>query len=233
MIKKLLLLTGLTLFAQAETVKIASVAGYKKPVMEVIKAFEKKGYQTESLFGNMQQIIHQAQNGAIEIIIGDKAFLEKSPLSIITYQSIGKGKVVLAYAKKTSLFGISDLKKEDISKIAMPQPKKAIYGTAGEEFLRNTNLYSEIENKLYIVSTVPQVVAYLTTGEVQAGIINLTAALANKDKLGGYILIDEKSYSPIEITAAKLSKCQSHACEDFLTFLSSQTAQELFTKYGL
>ena len=115
----------------------------------------------------------------------------------------------------------------------MPQPKKAIYGTAGEAFLHYTNLYEKVEKKLYIVAKVPQVVAYLITEEVDAGIINLTAALANKDKLGGYIIIDEKSYPSIEITAAKLDKCQSTECEDFLTFIASPEAKEIFKKYGL
>ncbi len=234
MMKKLLLLiSGLVLFVQAGEVKVASAAGYKKPVMEVITAFEKKGYKVEALFGNMKQVITQAQNGAIEVTIGDKAFLEKSRLPIKAYQNIGKGKVVLAYSKNTYLDSIQDLEKESIKKIAMPQPKKAIYGTAGEAFLHYTNLYEKIEKKLYIVAKVPQVVAYLITGEVDAGIINLTAALANKEKLGGYILIDENSYPPIEITAAKLDRCQSSECEAFVTFLNSPTAQEIFKKYGL
>jgi molybdate transport system substrate-binding protein len=234
MMKKLLLLiSGLILFVQAGEVKVASAAGYKKPMMEVISEFEKKGYTVEALFGNMRQVITQAKNGAIEVTIGDKTFLQKSKLPVKAYHDIGKGKVVLAYSKKTHLESIADLEKASIRKIAMPQPKKAIYGTAGAAFLHYTNLYEKIEKKLYIVAKVPQVVAYLIAGEVDAGIINLTAALANRDKLGGYIILDEKGYSPIVITAAQLDKCQSSECEAFLTFLSSPKAQDIFKKYGL
>ena len=233
MIKKLLLLSVLSLFVHSAEVKIASAAGYKKPMMEVIAAFEKRGHKVEALFGNMQQVITQAKNGKIDMIIGDKAFLDKSKLPIHTYQPIGKGKVVLAYSKKSVLNSVEDLTKEEIRKVAIPQPKKAIYGTAGEAFLRHTNLYEKIEPKLYIVAKVPQVVAYLVTGEVDAGIINLTAALANKERLGGYILVDEKSYAPIEITAALLERYQSESSEEFLKFLGTPTAQEIFRKYGL
>jgi molybdate transport system substrate-binding protein len=131
------------------------------------------------------------------------------------------------------LNSVEDLTKEEIKKVAIPQPKKAIYGSAGEAFLRHANLYEKIENKLYIVAKVPQVVAYLVTGEVDAGIINLTAALTNKERLGGYIIVDEKSYAPIEITAGGLERCKSETCHAFLTFLASPTAQEIFRRYGL
>lgn len=233
MMKKFLLLSVLSLFVQAEEVKIASAAGYKKPMMEVIQAYEEDGDKVEAIFGNMRQVITQAKNGSIEVVIGDKAFLEKSKLPIQTYQPIGKGKVVLAYSKQSVLNSVEDLTKEDIKKVAIPQPKKAIYGTAGEAFLRHTNLYDKIENKLYIVAKVPQVVAYLVTGEVDAGIINLTAALANKERLGGYIIVDEQSYAPIEITAASLDRCKSKTCNEFLTFIASKRAQEIFRRYGL
>ncbi|MDM5271379.1 molybdate ABC transporter substrate-binding protein [Sulfurovum sp. zt1-1] len=233
MIKKLLLMSALIFFVHADELKIASAAGYKKPMMEVITAFEKRGHKIEALFGNMQQVITQAKNGQIAIVIGDKAFLEKSKLPIRNYQPIGKGKVVLAFSKQNVMNSIEDLTKEDIRKVAIPQPKKAIYGTAGEVFLRHTNLYDQIEHKLYVVAKVPQVVAYLVSGEVDAGIINLTAALANKEGLGGYIIVDEQSYSPIEITAASLDRCQGDSCKEFLKFMATTTAQEIFRKYGL
>lgn len=223
----------MSLFLHADAVKIASAAGYKKPMMEVVAAFEKRGEKVEALFGNMRQVITQAKNGRVEVVIGDKIFLDKSGLPIRGYQPIGTGKVVLAYSKKRQLERVEDLTKEDIRKVAIPQPKKTIYGTAGEAFLRHTYLYEKIEDKLYIVAKVPQVVAYLVTGEVDAGIINLTAALANKEKLGGYILVDEKSYTPIEITAAEFENCQSRSCETFLEFIATTKAQEIFRKYGL
>ncbi len=233
MIRNMILLTILTLLAQADTIKVASAAGYKKPVMALIKAFQQNGHHVEPLFGNMQQVMQQVKNGSIDIIIGDKTFLDKSELPLEDVQNIGYGKMVVAYAKHTSLSRAEDLKNESIRKIAMPQPKKAIYGTAGETFLKNTHLYDNVKNKLYIVATVPQVVAYLVAGEVDAGIINLTSALNNKDKIGGYILIDETTYSPIEIVVAKMTGCENDTCKEFMSFINSQTAQSIFRQNGL
>lgn len=115
----------------------------------------------------------------------------------------------------------------------MPQPKKAIYGIAGEEFLKNSKLYKEVKDKLYIVATVPQAATYVITKEVDAGIINLTAALANKSKIGGYIVVPNEYYAPINIVAGKLESCNNKECQSFIEFLSTTKSKDIFKKYGL
>lgn len=222
------------IFANANELKIAAGAGYKKPVMDVIKEYQKTGAKIEPFFGNMRQVTTQAKQTDLAIIIGDKNFLsQKSKLPFSKYTLLGKGKVVITYPQGKSLDSIENLKNGKIQKISMPQPKKAIYGIAGMEFLQKSGLYPQVEKKLHIVATVPQSMTYVITGEVDAGIVNLTAALANKDKIGGYIEIDQKYYSPIEIVAGELSACDSKECKDFLEFLQSKVAQNIFKSYGL
>ena len=90
-----------------------------------------------------------------------------------------------------------------------------------------------IKDKLYVVATVPQSMTYIITNEVDAGIVNLTAALANKSKIGGYIEVPQQYYTPIEIVAGKLESSNTKECEKFVDFLSTQTAKDIFKKYGL
>ncbi len=47
----------------------------------------------------------------------------------------------------------------------------------------------------------PQVVSYLIAGEADAGFINLTEAMANKERLGGYLVVPEDRYTEILIVA--------------------------------
>lgn len=216
--------------------KIACVAGYKKPIQEVLKAFEiQKGIKIDALYGNMQQSIAHVLNSDIALIIGDKKYLStNSKLTISNYTLLGYGKVIVAFAKGVETKNkIEDLLDPKITKIAMPQPQKAIYGIAGVEFLKNAKIYHEVENKLFVVATVPQAMTYVITGEVDAGIVNLTAALANQEKLGGYLEIDEKFYTPIEIVVGKLSSCQDENCQKFLDFLETNKAKKILAKYGL
>ncbi len=235
MLKKLLLsIISLGVVGNAANLKVAAGAGYKKPLMDVIKEYEKSGDIIDAFFGNMKQVTTQAKQTDIALIVGDKNFLsKKSQLNFKEYLDVGEGKVVVAYPKAKSINSINDLTKESIKRVSMPQPKKAIYGIAGEEFLKNAKLHEMIKDKLYVVATVPQSMTYIITNEVDAGIVNLTAALANKSKIGGYIEVPKEYYTPIEIVAGKLESCNTKECEKFVDFLSTQTAKDIFKKYGL
>jgi len=234
--KKIIALLVLSaIFLQAQALRIAGGAGYKKPIMEVVKLYEKQtGEKLEPIFGNMKQVSTQAQNTDIAVVIGDKKYLlKRSGLPFKQYHFLGKGYVVVGYAKGITLSSIDELKSDKIQKLAMPQPKKAIYGRGGEEFLKNSKLYDKVKDKLYVVATVPQVANYVMTGEVEAGIMNLTAALAFKNKIGGYIKVDESLYSPIQIVAGELPTCKDSTCKNFIDFLSKDEVKKIFKKYGM
>ena len=214
--------------------RLGAGAGYKKPILEIVGAFQKEsGYEIEAVFGNMKQVEAQVKSADLALFIGDKSYLEKkSELSFNSFVDIGKGKAVLAYAIGVKIESINDLTKKEIVKITIPDSKKAIYGIAASEILENSELKDKLNEKIVEVSTVPQATSYILTKEVEAGFINLTDALAHKDKIGGYITIDEALYSPIIITAGKLDGCKKE-CEAFLEFVSSKTAKKILEKYGL
>lgn len=227
----LLLLT--MVFVHADNLKIAAGAGYKKVVLKVIKEYEKKGEKIDGFFGNMRQVSAQVKQTNIALIIGDKNFLlKKSGIEIKKHSAIGEGKVVIAYSKGIKLNYSRDLLKKNIKKIAMPQPKKAIYGIAGKEFLEKENIYKNIKDKLFVVATVPQALTYVVAKEVDASIINLTAAIENKNKIGGYLEVNPNSYSKIEIIAAQTKSCDNQ-CSEFIKFLQTPKAKKIFKEYGL
>lgn len=220
----------------ADDLKIAVGAGYKKPVAEVLKAYEESGHgKIDAMYGNMAQVFAHAKQAEISLVIADKKFLEKQKeLSFVNYQSIGAGIAVIAYAKGVALDRFEDIANANIKSIAMPEAKKAIYGDAGVEFLNNAKLYERVKEKLLVVATVPQVSSYVATHEVDVGIMNLTAALDNIDKIGGYIKIPQTYYTPIEITAGSLKACEADKnCQAFVAFLQTPKAKEIFVKYGL
>lgn len=218
----------------ASTIKVASVAGYKKPMMQIKSEYEKGTHRVDIMFGNIQKSVTQAKNGDVVMVVGDKQYLnKKSGLDIKKYITLGEGKLVLAYAKGVDIKSVDDLKKQIISRVAIPHSKKSIYGNRAKEFF-NTLVYKNVlEKKIYEVATIPQVVTYLVTKEVDAGFINLTAALNNKDKIGGYIVIDKNLYSPIEIVAATLNKQNSKDIEEFERFLESDYSKAVFVRNGL
>ncbi|WP_345976123.1 molybdate ABC transporter substrate-binding protein [Sulfurimonas sp. HSL3-7] len=228
-------LAGTLLYAE-QKIKIAAAAGYKKPLQEVIKAYRQEGGSpVKAIFGNVRQISVQAKHTDIALLIGDRNYLsDQSGLAFDGFTSLGSGKLVLAYPKNTALTACSDLAQERVRAIAIAKPSKAIYGIAAETFLQRSGLYETVKERLRIVATVPQVTAYLVANEVDAGLINLTAALANEKKLGGYLVIPQQYYEKIDIVAGTLPECsRSRDCQTFLDYLRGERAREIFKKYGL
>lgn len=219
----------------ADDLKIAVGAGYKKPMQEVLKAYAENHANVDAMYGNMAQIFAHAKQMEISLVIADQKFLEKqNELSFRHYQTLGLGKAVIAYAKGVTLHSVEDLKNDTIKSIAMPEAKKAIYGDAGIEFLHNAKLYDSVKEKLMFVATVPQVNSYVSTHEVDVGIMNLTAALDSGEKIGGYIEIPQEYYTKIEIVAGSLATCEADkACQELVSFLNTPKAKEIFDKYGL
>lgn len=213
----------------AETLRIGAGAGYKNFVEELISNFE-NGSKTQGVYANISSVVAQARNSDIKVIIGDESFLNTQNLSKIRVVNLGRGKLVVAYAKGLNLGDLKALESSEIKRVSIPDFKKAIYGIAGSEAIKNSGI--SVSKKLIVTSTVPQASSYIVTGEVEAGFINLTAALNLKGKIGGYLLVDEALYNPIKISAYELKGCDE-LCLEFTEFLASDRAKEIAKKHGL
>lgn len=235
--KRLLLMIMMSILVlNADPLAIATAKGYKKPMMKLFKQFETvHGVKIMPIFGNMRQVIAQTElSGKVSVVIGDQAFLQRSALPIASYTSLGKGRLVLAYPKNGTLKQIDDIADEKIRKIALPDPKKAIYGKAAVQYLGNSGLAEKIKERLLTVGTVPQVSSYLIAGEIDAGFINLTDALGIREKIGGYIEADPKLYTPINIVCAVISGHEKEPqTEAFTAFLKTPEARAVLKASGL
>ncbi|MFV0333848.1 MAG: molybdate ABC transporter substrate-binding protein [Tropicimonas sp.] len=219
--------------APAGDLTLAAGAGYRKPVSEAVAAFEAEtGNKVGMVFGNMGQVIAQAkESGAIGMVCGDRAKLEgANGLEIKRFVPFGKGALVVGYRKGLDLAAPEDIAAGSVERVAMPDEKAAIYGVAGRQYLENAGLASAVDPKLLIVATVPQVTAYLTRGEVDAGLLNATDALGAGDNIGGFLPVDPALYEPIRIDCGLLDEAGAAA---FADFLGTEAVREIATKYGM
>lgn len=221
----------------AETFMLAAGAGYKRPLDELARQYESRSSnKVESFYGNMAQVMTQVkQSGKVALILADLDFLQKTKaVEFAGFMPLGDGKLVLAYAKDKTLKSPEALTDAAITRVAMPDQKNAIYGIATTEFLAKSGLASRIKDKLMVVATVPQVSAYLVSGDVDAGFINLTDALGIKDKIGGYLEIDPKSYGEIKIAGGIVKGWESNAAvKSFVEYLQTPAARAILQKHGL
>nr|WP_320132105.1 molybdate ABC transporter substrate-binding protein [uncultured Holophaga sp.] len=224
--------------ASAKDLLVGAGAGYKKPVTEVVQAFQQEsGIKVNAVFGNLQMVATQAkQTGEISCIIGDRKFLDglKGTLAFRSYEPLGKGILVLAYRKGLSLSRPEDMATDKVRSIFMPEDKKAIYGIAGSEALRAYGYDARLKAKVTQVATVPQVISYLLAGEADTGLVNLTEAMANHASLGGYLVIPDDKYKPVLIVAGMVEGTEkSPEAARFEAFLKGAKARQIFGKYGV
>lgn len=241
--KRRSLLLGLLLMfllnsAWADALLIAGGAGYKRPLAELAALFEKSsGIRVEQFYGHMSHVLAQTkQTGQVAVVFGDLSFLEKqSEVTFAGFLPIGEGRLVVAWPKGGQLGKPTDIVASRFARIAIADPKAAIYGNAATEFFQRSGIEAQVKARLQVVSTVPQVSAYLVSGDVDAGLINLTEALALKDKIGGYLEVDRALYSPIRIVGAVVKGFEGQpAVTKFQQFLQeSPEVREILVRYGM
>lgn len=222
--------------ALAQNLTIAAGAGYKKPVTALAKAFEASGGgKADLIFGNMGQLIPQAKgSGAIDVMVGEKGFLEKAGLVFSGAIPLGRGVLVVAWPKGKTLAAPADVAKPEVKRLAMADPAKAIYGKAATEYLKKAGLEQAVADKLLVVATVPQVTAYIQSGEVDAGFVNRTDVMDLGDAIGGYLEIDPALYEPIDLAALPLADAKNVAgVKAFAAFLETPQARDMLKRYGL
>lgn len=143
-------------------------------------------------------------------------------------------KVVLIVPQKSdlSITSFADLALDKVKKVAMGDPKFVPAGTYGQQALDLLGITSAVQPKLVLGSDVRQVLNYVETGNVDAGIVYSTDA---KTSTGVKIVaaapdsINAKVMYPVAII--KSSK-NPDAAADYIKFLSGEQAMAIFEKYG-
>ncbi len=223
-------------------------AGYRRPVEALCAAFSAQtGASVERSYGNLQQLFAQIRaSGRVDALIGDEELIaQNKDLDLPQRVVLGQSTMVLAWRRK--LLGryspqpITDPVRDlpSMQTLCMTNPQ-TIFGRAGKAWLQAKGLWEPLQDKLKIVQTLPQVSAYLTSGQIDAGFLNLTEALAVKGQLGGYIALQPGpgSYAPIDIIAAMPAAsagdpATASARAAFARFLQTDPARATLRDNGL
>ena len=221
--------------AAADGLLLAAGAGYRKPVLELLDNFSKaSGIRAEASFGNMKQVETQAQqNTDITFIVGDRMFLEPMQLAE-RYVPLGLGRMVVVVPRGQAITSLKDLTEARFKRIAIPDRTKAVYGKAAATCLQRLGLAQALDAKLLEVATVPQVSTYVATGEVDAGFINLTEALALGGRAGARLDAPASCYDPIELSVGVLKgRGHSVGARAFIDYLATPEARGVLERHGL
>lgn len=126
--------------------------------------------------------------------------------------------------------GFADLRHVD--KVAIGEPASVPAGQYAQEVLTALNLFDALDSQLVFGKHVRQVLAYVETGNVDAGIVYATDAKLT-DRVTVITTAPANTHSPIIYPIAIVQDSDAVAeAEAFLDFLGSDTAIAIFQEYG-
>jgi molybdate transport system substrate-binding protein len=182
----------------------------------------------------------QIQNGApVDVFISAAASqmdtLQKAQLIIEdTRRDLLTNKVVLIVPVDSTL-GISsfqDLAGDTVKKVALGDPKSVPAGMYGQQALDEFGITSRVQPKLIFSSDVHQILSYVESGNVDAGVVYLTDA-KNSDKVKVVANAPDDINARVVYPAAVVKGSRNtEAARDYLNFLFSDSCRAVFEKYG-
>lgn len=223
--------------ANAAQVIVTTGAGYVKMVDALAALYQKEtGVAVEKSFGgNIGQMLAQVKHGSgVNVVISDEASLEKFHDALAPdARHLGDTPLVLVWRKGLELKRPEDIALDSVKTVASPNPKAAVYGRSAAKWLKATGLDAKVAPKLQVVGTVPQVYSYVTTGNMDAGFVNLAVLKSGTEALGGHASIRDES-AVVHMTVRPVRGAEADAdVKAFMDFLASEKAKPVLRKFGI
>ena len=225
--------------AAGESITVAAAADLRFAFAEIGELFQKEtGHKVVFTFGSTGTLAKQIENGApIDVFAAANVqFVDdlraKGLVISDSQQLYAVGRIVLASNKKSSvaIHQLNDLARPEVNKIAIANPEHAPYGAAAKQALEATGLWEQVKPKLVYGENISQVLQYVQTGNVEAGIISLS--VANVPEIN-YVLIDDSLHQPLKQALAVVSSTkQEKASREFIAFIDGPEGRPIMKKYG-
>ena len=186
--------------------------------------------------GSLQQQIEQGAPVDVFVSAASKQMNEleaKQMLKNGTRKNLLENQVVLVVpADAENISDFQDLTNDRIEKIAIGEPDSVPVGEYAKEVLSSLNIFEQLEPKMIFAKSVLQVLTYVETGNVDAGIVYATDA-KKSDRVKVVAVAPEASHSPVIYPVAVIKEAQNpDPGDNFVEFLSSKPAGDIFKKHG-
>ncbi|PSF37921.1 molybdate ABC transporter substrate-binding protein [Aphanothece hegewaldii CCALA 016] len=235
------LLTPSIIYSAPNEILVSAAASLKDALEEIKPIYTKEKGKISLIYnfgssGSLQQQIEQGAPVDVFISAAKKqmdALQDKKLLLDGTRKNLLKNQMVLIVPKSnTTIKSFQDLATDKTKKIAMGEPKSVPAGQYAQEVLTSLGLLNKVTNKVIYAKDVRQVLSYVATGNVDAGFVYLTDAKTSDD-VKIVATASEKSHSQIIYPVAVIKDSKNiNDAKDYVEFLSSNRAKNIFRKYG-
>ena len=224
---------------------VSAAASLKDVMVEIEQIYHKKYPGTEIIynFASSGSLQRQIEQGApvdifISAAVNKMDVLEKQELLLTeTRQNLLKNQIVLVTPinNKKSNFNIDnfdDLTNKKINIIALGEPNSTPVGKYAQEVLTSFKIADKVNSKSVYAKDVRQVLNYVATGNVDAGIVYRTDAEFS-DNVQIVATAPENAHSPVIYPVAVIKDSDNpEAAKGLIEFLSTPEVQAVFEKYG-
>ena len=159
----------------------------------------------------------QSQNLLLE---GTRRNLLKSEVALIVPQNF------------TGISSFQDLTSQNIKRIAIGEPRSVPLGQYAEEVFKYFGIGDRVQSKLVYARSALEIMSYVESGNVDAGIVHDTNA-KQSDRVRIVAIAPAASHKPVIYPIAILRNSRNtSAARAFIHFLSSDRAKAIFQQYG-
>lgn len=140
--------------------------------------------------------------------------------------------VLIAPQDDAEITDFDTLTMDQVSRVAIGEPESVPAGRYAKEVLTSMEIFDGLESKLVFTSNVRQVLSYVETGNVDAGVVYATDAMLS-EQVRVVATAPADTHSPIVYPVAVVQDSDNaEAAQVFVDFLSTDTAIAIFEAYG-
>lgn len=226
---------------QSQEIIVSAAASLKDALTELGKTYSQKKPEVKVTYnfgasGTLQQQIEQGAPADLFISAGKSqvdALNEKNLLVKDGQVNLLGNDLVLVVGKdNTEIKALQDLTQSSVQKISIGTPESVPAGKYAQESLTNLKLWDTLQPKLVLAKDVTQVLNYVETGNVEAGLV-YTSDAQGSTKVKIAAAVPPETHKSIVYPAGIVAASKNRqAAEDFLKFLQSSEAQQVFARYG-
>lgn len=221
---------------------VSAALGLKEALLDIKQEYERKNPNITLVYnlaaaGVLQAQIERGVPADVFISAAAKQMddLEKKGLIIASSRRDLVGNKLVLVVHKDSKLGLTsfrDLTQDSVGKFGFGTPETMPAGQYGLEVFTYLGIWDQVKDKAVLAKDIRQIIAYVETGNVDAGVVFSTVA-ALSDKVRVAASAPPGSHKPIVFPGAVLKQTkQQKAAEAFLGYLAGPDAGKVFAKYG-
>ncbi|MBP2644615.1 MAG: modA [Firmicutes bacterium] len=221
---------------------VSAAVSMKDALTEIQKNYQAKNPNVTLVYnlgasGTLAKQIEEGAPADIFISAATKQMDDLAAKNLVDKASIKnllENKLVLITGKDSTLpiHAFEDLVSDKVTKFAMGEPSVVPAGQYAQEALNKLGIWTTVQAKAVQGKDVRTVLAYVETGNVEAGIVYKTDA-ASSDKVKIVATAADGTHKPIVYPAAVLAGAKDKkAAADFLLYLTGPESKAIFEKYG-